>query len=181
MSRERQFSPLFILVAVIAVIASLSLAKQILLPIALAVLLSFLLTPLANRIESIGLPRIPSVILVVLIAFAVFGALGWIVTDQLVSLRNELPNHRTKIAEKAKTLKRFTQVLNRFSDEITNGSDEEKDKEGEKKQPQTIDKKAPTLPPSVPPAQQPADDNKATVAEQTAKDMESLATTGSPF
>jgi predicted PurR-regulated permease PerM/methylmalonyl-CoA mutase cobalamin-binding subunit len=124
MPRERRFSPLFMLVATIAVITALHVAQAILLPIALAVLLSFLLTPVANRLESFHVPRIPAVILVVLLAFLVLGALGWIVTDQLVALRYELPNHRTKIVAKVRALKDITQRFQQVGEEITNGADE---------------------------------------------------------
>ena len=121
MPRERNLSPLFILIAIIAVVTTFYVAKQILLPICLAVLLSFLLTPLANWIERWGLPRVPSVILVVLITFAGLGALGWIVTGQLVSLRTELPMHRDKIVAKAQALKQLTKVFQRVGEEFTNG------------------------------------------------------------
>ncbi len=122
MPRERQFSPLFLLVAIIAVVAALYFAKQILLPLALATLLSFLLTPLANRIERFHLPRIPATILVVLAAFAMFGILGWIVTDQLVALRAELPQHRAKIVAKTTTLKNFAAKFRQVGEEITNSA-----------------------------------------------------------
>jgi predicted PurR-regulated permease PerM/methylmalonyl-CoA mutase cobalamin-binding subunit len=108
MPRERNTSPLFILVAIIAVIAALYLAKQILLPIALAVLLSFLLTPLANWIERWRVPRIPAVILVVAVAFAMLGLVGWVVTGQLVELSQELPNHRRQVIEKLQSLRAVT-------------------------------------------------------------------------
>src|SRR5262245_36163915 len=124
MPRERQFTPLFILVAVITVVAALFLAKQILLPISLAVLLCFLLTPLLNRVEYWGIPRVPAVIFVVLLAFSVLGMLGWIVTGQLVSLRYELPQHRAKIAEKVRALKQVTQQFQKVGEELTNGKND---------------------------------------------------------
>jgi predicted PurR-regulated permease PerM len=119
MARERSASPLFILVAVIAVVAALYVAKQILLPISLAVLLSFLFTPLANRLESWGLPRVPAVIVVVLAAVAVIGMLGWTVTNQL---QDELPSYRAKIVAKAQELKQFATRFQLTSRELV-GSD----------------------------------------------------------
>jgi predicted PurR-regulated permease PerM len=121
MPRERNLSPLFILIAIIAVVTTLYVAKQILLPICLAVLLSFLLTPLANWIERWGLPRVPSVISVVLITFAALAMLGWIVTGQLVALQNELPKHRARIADKAQAVTQLRKVFQRVGDDLTNG------------------------------------------------------------
>lgn len=119
MARDRRFSPLFILMAVIAVITALFVAKQILLPIALAVLLSFLLTPVANRLERWRVPRVPAVVLVVLLAFVLMGIIGWIVTDQLVALKNELPNHRAKIAEKGRAVQALLRDFRKVGEDLT--------------------------------------------------------------
>jgi len=93
-------SPLFILVAVITTITALYVAKAILLPIALAILLSFLLTPLADRLERWRVPRIASVLSVVLFTFAILGALGWVVTNQLMQLSLDLPQHEKMLVDK---------------------------------------------------------------------------------
>jgi predicted PurR-regulated permease PerM len=104
MPQTRKVSALFILVAVIVAIAALSLAKEILLPIALAVLLSFLLTPVANRLERWGLRRIPSVLLVVAMTFTLLAGIGWVVTSQLIELSRELPNYKDNIVQKVRTV-----------------------------------------------------------------------------
>lgn len=125
MPRDRNLSPLFILLAMIAVLAALYFAKQILLPIALAVLLSFLLTPLANRIEQWRVPRIPAVILVVAVAFAVLGGLGWVVTGELVELSNELPSHRRQIVEKIQALRDVTARVQEVGKDLANGDQDD--------------------------------------------------------
>jgi predicted PurR-regulated permease PerM len=125
MPRERNISPLFILIAMIAVVAALYFAKQILLPIALAVLLSFLLTPVANWIERARVPRVPAVILVVVAAFATLGAVGWIVTGQLIELSNELPNHRRQIVEKVRAFRDVTAKVKEVGKDLTKGGLEE--------------------------------------------------------
>jgi predicted PurR-regulated permease PerM len=100
MAKEPKSSPLFILVAMITALAALYFAREILLPIALAILLSFLLTPLANRLERWRIPRTLSVILVVAMSFSVLGLLGWIVTDQLVDLgRQQRANKQNLVAK----------------------------------------------------------------------------------
>jgi predicted PurR-regulated permease PerM/methylmalonyl-CoA mutase cobalamin-binding subunit len=99
MAKQRGSSPLFALVAMIAVVAALYLAKEILLPLSLAILLSFLLTPLANRLERWRVPRVLAVILVVAASFIPLGVVGWIVTDQIVALNRSLPVYRESIVE----------------------------------------------------------------------------------
>jgi predicted PurR-regulated permease PerM len=121
MPRERHTSPLFILVAMISVVAALYFAQQILLPISLAVLLSFLLTPLANLIERWRVPRIPAVILVVVVAFATLGLLGWVVTGQLIELSNELPNHRRQIVEKVRALREVSAKMAQVGKQLADG------------------------------------------------------------
>lgn len=55
-------------------------------PIALATLLSFILAPLGTRLERWKLGRIPSVLIIVSLAFALILGIGWIVGNQLVHL-----------------------------------------------------------------------------------------------
>src|SRR5262245_41534811 len=105
MAKTRSVSPLFILVAVITTIAALYFAKAILLPLALAILLCFLLSPLADRLERWRVPRLLSVIVVVMMAVAVLGGLGYIVTDQLVDLSHQLPEHKQNLIAKIKSLR----------------------------------------------------------------------------
>jgi len=139
MAKEREHSPLFILIAIIAVVAALALAKEILLPIALAILLSFLLTPLANRLERWGVPRVLSVILVGGMAFAPLGVVGWIVTKQLGALSVALPVYRESIVrnitEKIRSIRPSSDTLNTVSETIEDVSKKLTDDEETDKQP----------------------------------------------
>ena len=77
---ERTHLSSIIMVLTLAlVIASLYWAQAFLIPIAVSLLLTFLLTPLASALERIGLGRIPSVVLVAVFVFSILGAIGWIV------------------------------------------------------------------------------------------------------
>ncbi len=138
MAKQRGSSPLFILVAIIAVVAALSLAKEILLPLALAILLSFLLTPLANRLERWGLPRVLAVILVVAASFIPLGLVGWIVTDQLVDLGKALPVYRGSIVDNiaakvrsirpsSKTMETVNETVEDLGKKLTDGDSGETD------------------------------------------------------
>src|SRR5262245_6283511 len=99
----RKPSAFFLLPTVVLIIASLYWAQAVLIPIAVSMLLTFLLTPVADKLEQLGLGRVLYVMLIVILAFAFLGAVGWIVTRQLTRVANELPtyrqNIRTKIAD----------------------------------------------------------------------------------
>src|SRR5262245_33136588 len=98
--RSHKASPFFLLPTVVLIIASLYWAQAVLLPIAVSILLTFLLTPVADKLERLGLGRIVSVILIVILAFSFLGAVGWVVTRQLTSVANELPTYRQNIRKK---------------------------------------------------------------------------------
>jgi predicted PurR-regulated permease PerM len=92
------------MVAVLGVVVgALYLGSEILIPLALAILLSFTLAPIVIRLRRWGLGRIPSVLAVVLLLFMVLIGLGSIVTTQLADLATNLTtyewNLRTKIRE----------------------------------------------------------------------------------
>jgi predicted PurR-regulated permease PerM len=75
-------------------------AQKILIPLALAVLLTFILTPLVAALQKRGLPRSAAVTVTVLLALGLLGATGWIVTLQLRQLADELPQHTHTISSK---------------------------------------------------------------------------------
>jgi predicted PurR-regulated permease PerM len=84
----------------VLIIASLYWAQALLIPIALSIMLTFLLSPVAGTSERIGLGRLPSVILIVVLTFSLLGGIGWVVTLQFGSLANELPTYRKNIRQK---------------------------------------------------------------------------------
>jgi predicted PurR-regulated permease PerM len=70
-------------VVAVAVVALLYWAQAVLIPVALGVLCTFVLTPPVGALQRRGLGRIPSVGLVVLLAAVALGGVGWLVTDQV--------------------------------------------------------------------------------------------------
>ena len=84
----------------VVIISSLYWAQSVLIPVALAMLLTFLLSPVVGSLERIALGRLPSVILVVVLTFSLLGGIGWIVTLQFGSLANELPKYTVNIRQK---------------------------------------------------------------------------------
>lgn len=82
------------------VIAALYFGREVLVPLALAILLTFLLAPVVSRLERWHLGRVLSVIIVVALAFVVIGALGWLITVQAQDLGHQLGEYRTEITNK---------------------------------------------------------------------------------
>ena len=94
----------FPLLALVVSIAALYFAKEIFVPLALAVLFAFLLTPLVIGLERLRLGRILSVMLVLIVSFSLVGGVGWVVANQLIEVINELPNYTSNIREKMESL-----------------------------------------------------------------------------
>jgi predicted PurR-regulated permease PerM len=74
-------------------------AQAVLVPIAVALLLTFLLSPLVARLER-PLGRIASTLTVVALAFLILGSLAWGVGHQFAQLATELPQYRANIRQK---------------------------------------------------------------------------------
>ncbi len=81
------------------IVATLFFARELLIPLALSALLTFLLSPLVTRIER-WIGRIAAVLLVVALIFTGFGAAGWMLTRQLVDLATKLPEYKGNIVSK---------------------------------------------------------------------------------
>jgi len=81
------------------IVATLYFARELLIPLALSALLTFLLSPLVTRIEH-WIGRIAAVLLVVALIFTGFGAGGWMLTRQLVDLATKLPEYKGNIVNK---------------------------------------------------------------------------------
>lgn len=84
-------------------------ARAVFIPVALAIFLTFLLAPLITILQRRGLRRLPSVLLVVLLAAAVLGGGIWLVTAQVTSLAGEVPKYTENIKHKVKSLRHLGQ------------------------------------------------------------------------
>jgi predicted PurR-regulated permease PerM len=98
---------LLTVVVAVVVVAALYLGRSMLIPITLAVLLSFLLAPLVNLLRRIHLGRILSVLLAVSLALAVILALGGLVGTQMAGLAEEVPRYAVTIQQKIDTVQQF--------------------------------------------------------------------------
>jgi len=92
----------------VVVVASLYWAQVVFIPVAMAVFLTFLLTPLVRGIERRGVKRTPSVLIVaagtILISAAIFG----VVARQLSALVTDFPNYSKNITSKITTVKQWS-------------------------------------------------------------------------
>ena len=112
---------------VLVVIAVLYFGRTVLIPLALAVLLSFLLTPVAARLQHWGWGRIPSVVSVVLLLLVIIGVIGALMTSQLTDLARKLPEYQTNIHKKVESIRnsggglinRVTRFVGNFSESLT--------------------------------------------------------------
>jgi predicted PurR-regulated permease PerM len=84
------------------VVGALYLGRDLLVPLALAALLTFLLSPLVSRVQR-WVGKICAVLLVVLLLLGATVGAGWILTRQVVDLANELPSYKENIRSKLRS------------------------------------------------------------------------------
>jgi predicted PurR-regulated permease PerM len=101
-------SGLMMLATGVVVVGALSIAREVLMPITLAVLLSFVLAPLVDLLRRIRLGQVPSVLLAVLLALGVIVGLGGIIGAQVAGLTNDIPRYASTIQDKVRSLQGVT-------------------------------------------------------------------------
>jgi len=121
----------------VIIIAMLYFGREIFVPIALAILLSFVLAPVVGVLQRIHAPRGVAVVSVVLLAFALIFALGSLLATQLTQLAGDLPRYQSTISEKIQsfrdtkagrgTLERASDMLKDLSKELDGPKDGPKD------------------------------------------------------
>jgi predicted PurR-regulated permease PerM len=85
---------------IVIAVAALYFGRDIFVPLALAMLLSFALAPLVRRLRRLRVPNLPAVLAVVVLAFLIIFALGAIVAWQAADLAGKLPTYRSNIEAK---------------------------------------------------------------------------------
>jgi predicted PurR-regulated permease PerM len=99
---------LLTLAVAVVVVACLYLASTVMIPIILAVLLSFRLAPLVNVLRRMHLWRVPSVLLAVVLALGVILAFGTVIGTQFADLAQDLPRYAISVQQKLETVQRVT-------------------------------------------------------------------------
>ena len=95
-----------ILAAIVVMV--LYFGREIIIPIALAILLSFVLAPLVGLLQRLRIPRGLAVVSVVTIAFALIFAMGSLLASQLTQLAGDLPRYQSTISEKIQSFRETT-------------------------------------------------------------------------
>ena len=89
-----------VLASMCVVVVALWFMQDVLIPVALSVLVSFLLAPLVHRLERFGLGRIGSVLAVIVASLALIVVLGYVVGNQLWALAANADSYTENIRYK---------------------------------------------------------------------------------
>ena len=108
-----------VLLTVIVVVAVLRLAQDLFVPLALAILLTFLLAPIVARLRRWHINRLIAVIVSITLALALIGGVGDVIFGQLSDLAHQLPQYEQHLREHITHLRGFmrggiTDSLNGF-------------------------------------------------------------------
>jgi predicted PurR-regulated permease PerM len=115
------------LLAVVVVTAVFYFARVVFIPLALAILFTFLLAPLVIRLRRWNFGRVPSVLTVVTLAFVILLLVSGLMSIQLNDLAQRLPEYQDNIRAKLHSIResssglisRFTSTVHEFSEELT--------------------------------------------------------------
>lgn len=94
--------------AAIAIVTVLYVGREVFVPIAVAILLSFVMAPVILVLRGIKVPRSAAVTSVVVVTFVGLIALGGVLALQVTDLVAELPKYRINLSEKIRSIKDAT-------------------------------------------------------------------------
>ncbi|MDP4023503.1 AI-2E family transporter [Methylobacterium sp. NEAU 140] len=110
--RLRQGLPILVALAsfllVVGVMAALYLGREILVPVTLAILLSFVLVPAVRALRRLRVPRAPAVLLVVVIVFGALFGIGSLIASEASQLAADLPRYTLTMRDKIQALRGAT-------------------------------------------------------------------------
>jgi predicted PurR-regulated permease PerM len=89
----------------VVIVAVLYMGREVFMPVALAILLSFVLAPPVNFLQRMQAPRAIAVVGIVLFAFAIIFALGSLIATQLNRLAGDLPRYQTTLEAKIQSVR----------------------------------------------------------------------------
>lgn len=120
-----------VLLTMVAVVTVLHFAQDVLVPVALAIMMAFLLTPLVSRAERWGANRTVAVAVTTVVAFALLGALVYTVAHQFLGLVEDLPSYRDNLLAKIRSvsgggegggIERSVETVKELSEELQKSS-----------------------------------------------------------
>jgi predicted PurR-regulated permease PerM len=104
-TQSSRSDPLRFALILVLFVGVLYVGKSVIVPLALALLLAFILTPLSIAVQRRGVPRVPAVLLVMIGTFVIIGGVGWGVSTQVTKLAEDLPAHSGQIQDKLQKLR----------------------------------------------------------------------------
>ncbi len=107
-SWQRALTTLSAVVVFVVIVFALYWARSVFLPVALAIFLAFVLSPIAARLRRLGLGRVPAVLVTVTITTILVVAVGSVLAWQLTALTQSLPDRTEKIKDKLAKAKQMT-------------------------------------------------------------------------
>ncbi len=111
------------LASIAVVVAALYLAKGVLVPLTLAVLLSFLLSPVCDWLEHRRLGRIPAVLVTALMGFSMLGIVAWTAASQVTRLGPKIPEYKHNIELKLSSVNEYASAALRKLTKSVQGMD----------------------------------------------------------
>ena len=117
------YDALLLLAIFVVIVAALYFGRDVVMPITLAVLLSFVLAPLVNLLRRGHLPRVVAVLLSVVLALGIISALAGLIGVQIANLAGNLPKYQYIIENKASfvqqyTVGRLSNLLNSYGHQV---------------------------------------------------------------
>jgi predicted PurR-regulated permease PerM len=106
--QQSDMATITVLATGVTVVGTLFIAREILVPISLAVLISFVLSPLTQMLRRRGIPQSLAVICVVALTFGAITGIGALGAAQISQLSGKLPQFQENIRSKIRTFKGST-------------------------------------------------------------------------
>ena len=102
--KSLKLSPLVVWGTLVLIVAALYWARPVLMPVALAMLLTFLLSPVDSALQRLGLGRVVSVALLAALTFSLIGVIGWAISLQVREFAHNLPGYQGNIKKRIEDL-----------------------------------------------------------------------------
>jgi predicted PurR-regulated permease PerM len=103
LKRVRDGLLIFVLLCILLYIGS-----DVIIPMAIAVILAVLFSPLLRRLQMMGLPKAAGVALIVITTLAFILGTGILIANSLTQLATDLPRYEENLREKARSIKALT-------------------------------------------------------------------------
>lgn len=125
LSSATALTGIWALLLLVSVVGALYFGRGIFVPVALATLITFLLSPFVTFLER-WIGRIAAVLVTVAVVFGIFAAASWVIGRQVIDLADKLPNYQANIVSKIRTLRvpaagplaRFSSSVQELQNEI---------------------------------------------------------------